>query len=145
MDFRENFFFFFFSCAGSSLLQGFSLVVESGGYSLVAGRRLLTVVAQSTGSRRTGFSSGSSRALEHRLCSCGAWIWLLLGIWDLPGSGIEPVSRALAGRFLTTEPPGKPGLSPFIAQWLHTVGPMCGDTGFLLCSLVHDVLVASSS
>ena len=28
--------------------------------------------------------------------------------WDLPGPGIEPVSPALAGRFLTTGPPGKP-------------------------------------
>ena len=29
-------------------------------------------------------------------------------MWDLPGPGIEPVSPALAGGFLTTEPPGKP-------------------------------------
>ena len=28
-------------------------------------------------------------------------------MWDLPGSGIEPVSSALAGGFSTTEPPGK--------------------------------------
>ena len=28
-------------------------------------------------------------------------------MWDLPGPGIEPVSPALAGRFLTTAPPGK--------------------------------------
>ena len=27
---------------------------------------------------------------------------------DLPGPGLEPVSPALAGRFLTTAPPGKP-------------------------------------
>ena len=27
---------------------------------------------------------------------------------DLPDPGIEPSSPALAGRFLTTEPPGKP-------------------------------------
>jgi len=30
---------------------------------------------------------------------------------DLPNAGIEPTSPALAGRFFTTEPPGKP-------QWL---------------------------
>ena len=30
------------------------------------------------------------------------------GMWDLPGPGTEPVSPALAGRFLTTEPPRKP-------------------------------------
>ena len=32
---------------------------------------------------------------------------MLCGMWDLPGPGIEPVSPALAGGFLTTEPPGK--------------------------------------
>ena len=29
-------------------------------------------------------------------------------MWDLPGSGLKPKSPALAGGFLTTEPPGKP-------------------------------------
>ena len=29
-------------------------------------------------------------------------------MWDLPGPGIELESPALAGRFFTTEPPGKP-------------------------------------
>ena len=28
-------------------------------------------------------------------------------MWDLPRPGLEPVSPALAGRFLTTVPPGK--------------------------------------
>ena len=28
-------------------------------------------------------------------------------MWDLPGPGLEPVSPALAGGFLTTTPPGK--------------------------------------
>ena len=31
-------------------------------------------------------------------------------MWDLPGPGLEPMSPALAGRFLTTAPPGKPWL-----------------------------------
>ena len=30
------------------------------------------------------------------------------GMWDLPGSGFKPMSLAFPGRFLTTEPPGKP-------------------------------------
>ena len=30
------------------------------------------------------------------------------GMRDLPGPGIEPMSPALEGRFLTTEAPGKP-------------------------------------
>ena len=28
-------------------------------------------------------------------------------MWDLPGPGVEPVSPALSGGFLTTAPPGK--------------------------------------
>ena len=35
-------------------------------------------------------------------------------MWDLPGSGIEPVSSALAGGFLTPEPPEKPLTRHFI-------------------------------
>ena len=55
-----------------------------------------------------GFGSCSSQALEHRLNTCGSWADLLLSMWDLPRPGIEPVSPALAGRFFTTEPTGKP-------------------------------------
>ena len=29
-------------------------------------------------------------------------------MWNLPGSGIEPISPAFSGGFFTTEPPGKP-------------------------------------
>ena len=43
-----------------------------------------------------------------RLSSCGSWAQLLRGMWDLPRPGLEPVSPALAGRFSTTAPPGKP-------------------------------------
>ena len=43
-----------------------------------------------------------------RLSSFGSWAQLLRGTWDLPRSGLEPVSPALAGRFSTTAPPGKP-------------------------------------
>ena len=32
------------------------------------------------------------------------------GTWHLPGSGIEPMSRALSGGFFTNEPPGKPSI-----------------------------------
>ena len=62
----------------------------------------LSVVAESR-----GFSCGA-RALECRLSSCGTWAQLLHSMWDLPGPGLEPVSPALAGGFLTTVPPGKP-------------------------------------
>ena len=53
----------------------------------------------SMGCRCSGFSSCSLQGLELLLSSCG--------MWDLPGPGIEPASLALAGRFLTTVPPGK--------------------------------------
>ena len=55
----------------------------------------------------SGLSSYGSRALEHKLCNCGTWAYLLHSMWDLPASGIEPVSLALQDGFLTTGPPGK--------------------------------------
>ena len=55
-----------------------------------------------------GLCSCASWALERRLSSCGSRAQLLHDMWDLPGPGLEPLSPALAGRFLTTEPPGKP-------------------------------------
>ena len=57
-------------------------------------------------------SSCSSQGLKHRLSSCGPWAELLQGIWDLPGSGIEPASPALADGFFTTESPVK--------SWIHS-------------------------
>ena len=48
-----------------------------------------------------------------RLSSCGARAQLLRGMWDLPRPGLEPLSPALAGRFSTTAPPGKPEPSNF--------------------------------
>ena len=48
------------------------------------------------------------RLQTRRLSSCGSLAQLLRGMWDLPRPGLEPVSPALAGRFSTTAPPGKP-------------------------------------
>ena len=48
------------------------------------------------------------RLQTRRLSNCGSWAQLLRGMWDLPRPGLEPVSPALAGRFSTTVPPGKP-------------------------------------
>ena len=55
----------------------------------------------------------ASLVAEHRiqtcrLSNCGSRAQLLRGTWDLPRPGLEPVSPALAGRFSTTAPPGKP-------------------------------------
>ena len=79
--------------------RGLSLVSASRGYSSMQcasfSLRWLLLL-RSTGSRRLGFSS------------CGVRAQLLRGTWDLPRRGLEPVSPALAGRFLTTAPPGRP-------------------------------------
>ena len=48
-----------------------------------------------------GLSSCGLQALELRLSSCGARAKLLRGMWDLLGPGLEPVSLALAGGFLS--------------------------------------------
>ena len=48
------------------------------------------------------------RLQRRRLSNCGSRAQLLHGTWDLPRPGLEPVSPALAGRFSTTAPPGKP-------------------------------------
>ena len=55
----------------------------------------------------------ASLVVEHRLqtrrlSNCGSRAQLLHGMWDPPKPGLEPVSPALAGRFPTTAPPGKP-------------------------------------
>ena len=58
------------------------------------------------------------RLQTRRLSSCGPWAQLLRGMWDLPRLGLEPVSPALAGRFSTTAPPGKPYISDFCFVFL---------------------------
>ena len=84
-------FIFIFGCWVFVAVCGLSLVVERGGRSPDAVRGLPAVVAslfRSTGPRMRGLSC-------------------LHGMWDLPGSEIEPVSLTLQGGFLTTGPPGK--------------------------------------
>ena len=48
------------------------------------------------------------RLQTRRLSSCGSRAQPFRGMWDPPRPGLEPVSPALAGRFSTTAPPGKP-------------------------------------
>ena len=65
----------------------------------------------------------ASLVAEHRLqmrklSSWGSRAQLLRGMWDLPRPGLEPVSPALAGRFSTTAPPGKPQSALFRARFM---------------------------
>ena len=93
----------FSSCGERGLL--IAVASHCGGFSCCGARALgmqtSVVVA-------CGLSSCGSQALERRLSSCGARAQLLRGMWDLPRPGLEPMTPALAGGFLTTEPPGKP-------------------------------------
>ena len=79
-------------------------------------------------------------ALGHQLNGCCTPAWLPHSMWNLPGSGIEPVSHALAGGFFTTEPPVKP-IFPFLANILSSLDLIIAP--FLLC-LVFYVLISNS-
>ena len=69
---------------------------------LALGTRVSAVVAH-------GLSSCGSPALEHWLSNCGAQLSCSMGCGILSDQGSNPcLSPALAGRFYTTEPPGKP-------------------------------------
>ena len=63
------------------------------------------------------------RLQTHTLSSCGSWAQLLRSMWDPPRPGLEPVSPALAGRFSTTAPPGKPAFTLIIGN-LQTKAPV---------------------
>ena len=55
-----------------------------------------------------------------RLNSCSTGAQVPLGMWNLPGPGIESVSSALAGKFLTTGPPGRSQIGVLKASlWLR--------------------------
>ena len=88
-------------------MRGLSPVPERGGHSSsrCAGLSLSRpLLLRSTGSRRAGsvvMAHGPSRS-----AACGIF----------PDQGSEPVCPALAGRFLTTVPPGKPPGSLFIKE-----------------------------
>ena len=80
--------------------RGFSLVAVSMGYSLVVMCGLLPF-------GRFGFSCCKAQAPGCSLSSCGTQASLLLRMWNLPAPEVKHMSPALAGRFLTSGPPGK--------------------------------------
>ena len=82
--------------------------------------------------------STDSRA--HWLSSCGTRALLLHSMWDLPGSGIEPTSPALAGGFFTTEPPGEPRSIVSSSSCVCSVTQLC----LILCHPVDCSLPGSS-
>ena len=90
-----------FGCAGSSLLGGLSLVEHVEATLPLSGCSAWASHCGGLLAVEHGLQSTVSLVVAHALsCSvaCG----------NLPGSGTEPVSPALAGGFFTTEPEGKP-------------------------------------
>ena len=102
-------FFCFFFFKDSSHLFFFKFIYL---FLAVLGLRFC-VRAFSSCSKRGPLTITASLVAEHRLqtrrlSSCGSRGQFLRGMWDLPRPGLEPVCPALAGRFSTTAPPGKP-------------------------------------
>ena len=135
LSFNLNFYLFtcFWLCWVFIAARGLPLGAASGGYS-VAARWLLTAVTSFVSGHRPqsaraplvaacGLGTCGLQALGRRLGSCGAWAYLLHGMWDLLGPGVEPVSSALAGGFPTTGPPGESSTSllPLIRAFLITL------------------------
>ena len=90
---------FIFGCVGSSArARAFSSCGKRGPL-FIAVRGPFTIAAP---------PAAGHRLQMRRLSSCGSRAQLLRGMWDLPRPGLEPMSPALAGRFSTTAPPGKP-------------------------------------
>ena len=104
---------FIFGCVGSSVrARAFSSCGKRGPlFIAVWGPLFITV--------RGPFTIAAPPVAGHRLqmrrlSSRGSRAQLPRGMWDLPRPGLEPVSPALAGRFSTTAPPGKPSPSCFL-------------------------------
>ena len=78
------------------------------------------------------------RLQTRRLSNCGSRAQLLRGMWDPPRPGLEPVSPALAGRFPTAAPPGKPDCA-LISNWQNS------SQKFLRCSSQVTILKFGSN
>ena len=114
-----NLLFIYFWLHWSSLLRAGFLQLWRAGATLhcvvvaCCGARALGAWASVVVARR--LQSAGSVVVAHRL-SCSA----ACGIF--PGPGLEPMSPALAGGFLTTAPPGKPMFSVFIRYPVFSCG-----------------------
>ena len=100
---------------------------------------------------RGPFTIAASLVAEHRLqtrrlSSCGSRAQLLRGMWDLPRPRLEPESPALAGRFSTTAPPGKPTngilLYIFFCVWHLLLKLVCEmNPNNIILSPYYDILL----
>ena len=96
-----------FGCVGSSFRARAFSSCGKWGPLFIAVRGLLFIAVRGPFTT-TGPPVAGHRLQTRRLSGCGSRAQLLRSMWDLPRPGLEPVSPALAGRFSTTAPPGKP-------------------------------------
>ena len=111
-------------------MRGLSLVAASGGHSSsrCAGLSLSwPLLLQSMGSRR----AGSVVVAHGPSCSAACGIF--------PDQGSKPVSPALAGRFSTTVPPGKPS-NLFLQAGLKN-NSMFNLSTYLVCALLSHHII----
>ena len=84
-----------------------------------------------------GFRSCIAWAGEHRPSSYGPWADLPVACGLLvPGPGVEPLSPTLAGRLLTTGPPGKSLILLIFPSFLSI--PLHAQTAF--CMFIHPLI-----
>ena len=101
--------FIYLAVLSLRFVRGLSLVAASGGHFFIMVRGPLFIAVRGPLTIAAPPVAGH-RLQTRRLSSCGSRAQSLRGMWDLPRPGLEPVSPALAGRFSTTAPPGKPRL-----------------------------------
>ena len=89
--FKLFLFTIYWLCWVFSVACRLSLAAASGGCSVVRGLRIV------------GFTCGAWTLEGMGFSSCGAWSQLPCDLWNLPGPGIEPMSPALAGKFLALD------------------------------------------
>ena len=108
------------------MIKGRALPSDCLSFGVSAGALLLR---PSLGAARGGYSLWQHTGFS-------LWCTGLVALWHPPGTGIEPVSPALAGRLFTTEPPEKPPVVVQLLSHLLTLGNPtdCSAPGF---SVLH--------
>lgn len=99
--------------------------MQQAGYSLAVGWGLLIVTAA---------YCCRAQLLDCRLGSWGSWAQFPPSSGIFPDQGLNPVSSALAGRFLTIEPPGKSKFMGLVNVNMAHLGNL-GDHKLCLFSL----------
>ena len=126
LSWKEFIFFFLNSLLavlGLHCFVGLCLVAKSWGYCSFwrTGFSLQWLLLSASTRSRCADSVVAALGLD----SGGAQVQSLCGMWDIPGPGVEPMSPALAGVFLSTVPSGN-SFFKFLFDYLAAPGLSCG-------------------